>query len=111
MIARANLPADKTPPHPEDVSQAAKIKERIRRWKDGQFKVSQEVRNATRSSRLVREGQYSRAAKALTSVGLAEHTRDTISAMQSLHPQGPRARPKETEPSSPPMRFSGEQVA
>ena len=73
MIGKAILPASKTPPKPEDVSQAAKIKERIRRWKDGQFKelweeavamqkvppkrgrkrkqqevkVSQEVRNAT----------------------------------------------------------------
>ena len=76
MVARAILPAGKSPPHPGETTQADKIKERIRRWRAGEFralweeaialqkvparkgrrkkqqpeKVTQEARNATRSS-------------------------------------------------------------
>ena len=60
---------------------------------------------------LIREGQYTRAAQALTSADLAEQTRATKEAMKELHPQGPRILPCDGEPSAPPMRFSGEQVA
>ena len=87
MLARVILPAGKAPPHPGDTTQAVKVKERIRRWRAGEFRslweeaismqkvpakrkrrkqqqtvVSQEERNATRASRLIKEGQYSRAA-------------------------------------------------
>ena len=136
MLARVILPAGKTPPHPGNTTQAAKIKERIRRWKIGEFRslwdeaiatqkapsrrgrkkqqqdeVSQETRNAVRSSRLVKDGQYSRAAQALTSAGLAQKSRTTMATMQALHPQGPLVQPSDAELTIPSMRFSGEQVA
>ena len=136
IVARVILPAGKSPPHPGDTSQASKIKDRIKRWKQGSYnelweeaisqqkepnqprrkkkqpqeEVTQEVRNARRSLKLIKEGQYTRAAQALVSPGLAEQSRATVSTMESLHPQCPRIIPRETEPSSPPMRFSHEQV-
>ena len=86
MLARAILPAGKSPPHPGDSSQATKVKERIKRWKEGEYRalweeaialqeapkqkkgrgkkkpeeeeISQEVRNARRSHKLIIAGQY-----------------------------------------------------
>ncbi len=63
--------------------------------------VPLEARNAKRSLRLVKEGQYTRAAQALMSAGLAEQSRATKDAMRDLHPQCPRICPSDTEPSSP----------
>ena len=79
--------------------------------KEAQLEVSQDTRNARRSLKLIREGQYTRAAQALVSPGLAEQSRSTMAAMEALHPQCPRVAPCDTEPSMPPMRFSQEQVA
>ena len=115
--------------------QKTKVKERIRRGRAGEFlalwdeavllqqaptrgrrkkspveEVHLEVRNAKRSLRLIREGQYTRAGQALTSAGLAQQTRATMNAMKDLHPQGPPLLPSDTEPSSPPLRFSQERV-
>ena len=39
MLARVILPAGKAPPHPGDTTQASKIKERIRRWRAGEFLI------------------------------------------------------------------------
>ena len=139
MLARAILPAGKSPPHPGDSSQATKVKERIKRWKEGEYRalweeaialqeapkqkkgrgkkkpeeeeISQEVRNARRSHKLIIAGQYTRASQALVSPGLAEQSRSTVTAMTALHPQCPRIIPGDMESSTPPMRFSQEQVA
>jgi hypothetical protein len=129
MVARVILPAGKSPPHPGDSSQATKIKERIRRWRNGNFmelwneavalqqlpnqprrgkkkeaqlEVSQDTRNARRSLKLIREGQYNCAAQALVSPGLAEQSRSTMAAMEALHPQCPRVAPCDTATQSPP---------
>ena len=136
MLARVILPAGKAPPHPGDTTQANKIKERIRRWRAGEFRalweeaiamqklpvkkrrkkkqqeteVTQESRNAIRSSRLVKEGQYSRAAQALTSAGLVEQNTATTATMLQLHPQGPRVIPRADEPDTPALTFDREHV-
>jgi hypothetical protein len=133
MLARVILPAGKAPPHPGDTTQAHKIKERIRRWRAGEFRalweeaialqklpvkmrrkkkqqeteVTQESRNAIRSSRLVKEGQYSRAAQALTSAGLVEQNTATTATMLQLHPQGPRVIPRADEPDAPAQHLTG----
>jgi hypothetical protein len=135
MLARLILPAGKAPLHTGDTTEANEIKERIRRWRAGEFRalweeaiamqkvpvkrkrkkqqqtvVSQEERNAIRSSRLVKEGQYSRAAQALTSAGLVEQTQTTTAAMLQLHPQGPRVIPRADEPDTPALSFDKEHV-
>ena len=136
MLARVILPAGKSPPHPGDTTQANKIKDRIRRWRGGEFRalweeaiamqkmpakkrkkkkqqeseVTQESRNAIRSSRLVKEGQYSRAAQALTSAGLVDQNPTSTAAMLHLHPQGPRVIPSADEPDEPAMTFDREHV-
>lgn len=111
MVAIVILPAGKSPPNPGDSSQATNIKERIQRWRDGKYMelweealamqhapnqnwrgkkkkaqkvVTQEVRNARRSLKLVKEGQYTCAAQALISLGLAEQSTSTTAAMEAL---------------------------
>ena len=73
--------------------------------------VTQDERNARRILKLVKEGQFTCAAQALTSPGLAEKSRATMAIMESLHPLCPRVVPSDSDTSAPPMRFSQEQVA
>ena len=42
MVAKVILPPSNSPPHPGDTSQAAKIKERIRRWRAAELRALRE---------------------------------------------------------------------
>ena len=51
--------------------------------------ASQDDINGRRARRLIQEGQYSRAAKALVSRGIDQSSPEALAAMKEKHPQGP----------------------
>ena len=59
---------------------------RRRRGAEAEEKT-QEERNAVRAATLAGEGQYTRSLQALTSAGLADHSRATVKKMQAKHPE------------------------
>ena len=59
---------------------------RRRRGAEAEEKT-QEERNAVRAATLADEGQYTRSLHALTSAGLADHSRATVKKMQAKHPE------------------------
>ena len=108
---RVILPAGHGPSLGDPMSQTRTIRERLRRWQEGQCgelwaeavagekskpkrrkkkqggePKSQEEKNAARSVILAQEGQYTKALEALVSNGLAECTPETLKEMQSKHP-------------------------
>ena len=114
MFIKCILPAAKGRP---DTIQSKVVKDRLARWKRGEFNslwdeavrnshrngkskkkatknqdVSQEEKNAVRATRLAQQGEYTRAAQALISGGLAETNSSTVRNMQNKHPlpQQPR---------------------
>ena len=114
MLAKAILPAPKRGGKRHQRNLAAAVKDRIRRWRAGEHlqlwresvaahtsqpssrrrthfvpHASQEDINGRRSRRLIQVGQYSRAAKALTSAGIDQSSVEALSAMREKHPVGP----------------------
>ena len=106
-------------------SQARAVRERLRRWRLGEYgelwdealaatrlpprarrtraggaveKTLQE-KNAERAAMVAQEGQYGKALQALTSAGMAEHTRETEEVMRSKHP--PATGPSTFVPAAP----------
>jgi hypothetical protein len=73
---------------------------------------SQATFNARRSLQLIRDGQFSRAAEALTSEGLDFETPEALSAMRDKHPQElhPPSPPQEA-PSAAALQLSRDQVS
>ena len=95
MFAKSILPAVK---HRPDSNQAKTVKERLARWRRGEYRalweeavamtkvkgkskkkgqehqLSQEEKNAQRATRLSQQGEYTRACQALVSAGLADQT-------------------------------------
>ena len=72
--------------------------------------LSLEDLNAKRCTKFVKEGQYCKAAQALTSAGLARDCPATVAALRELHPQCERTMPCSEEPSAPPLQFTSDQV-
>ena len=112
MFARCILPAGRGPRAGDAYSMARLVRERLRRWRAGEYSVlwqeavnltkvpkkkgrkrkgeeekSQEKRNAQRAASLIQEGQLSRAAKALVSLGLDQDSEEALRQMQEKHPQ------------------------
>ena len=135
MLPKCILPANKVIRKRGGPTHTAIIKERIRRWrkggatelweeavtltskgprkktkKSGQERPSQQETNIRRCRDLVREGQYSKAAQALNSAGIAEHTRIAHQAMKDKHPRGPSPSPRQPAPETPPLRISPDLV-
>ena len=138
MFAKVILPAVKN--RRTDTLQAAKNIERcIARWRNGDHKAlweeaqemtgtdsgrrkkgrrkrqtrSQEEVNAHRAKKLARVGQFSRAAQALSSAGMAEQSDETTATLRAKHPgrspqEEEEGNRRETEPETletPPMQF------
>ena len=66
--------------------------------------------NATRALKLVQEGQYSRAAKALVSRGIDQSSAEAKSEMRRKHPVGNSTEIPDGQIPAPPIRISPSQV-
>jgi hypothetical protein len=66
--------------------------------------------NALRSTKLVQEGQFSRAAKALTSRGIDQHSEEAKAEMRAKHPTGRPTELPDGDIPAPPIRISPSQV-
>ena len=115
MFARVILPAGGGPRKSDAFSQGKLVKERLRRWRLGEYcqlweeaiqltksptgtrrrrrtgepeavQKTQEEKNSERAGVLASEGQYTRALQALTSAGMADQTRATEEEMRAKHP-------------------------
>ena len=112
IFTRAVLPA-RIGGDEQGESKAKLIKERLRRWRQGEFAAlwseavqlssqkpkarkkkagaapekSQHDLNVERATKLCQEGQYTKALQALVSLGLADESAATLREMQSKHPQ------------------------
>ena len=120
------------------MSQTRAIRERLRRWQEGQCgelwaeavagekakpkrrkkkqgeggePKSQEEKNAARSVILAQEGQYTKALEALVSNGLAECTPETLKEMESKHPLPSRPQPPHPTTEASPCSFNGSTVS
>ena len=135
LLPRAILSAHCCRGRPEEgTSQATLVKDRIKRWIagdiDGLWRESkgvavrgrgrkkkgtttpptQEQLNARRANKLIAEGQYGRAAQALTSNGVATVSADSFQEMRAKHPQ--RAVPNlQPDPSAVPLVLHRDKVA
>ena len=67
-------------------------------------------KNAKRASTMAGEGQYHRALEALTSVGMAEHNRETIRIMREKHPASQRPIGDLPTTEAAPLSFTSFQV-
>ena len=122
MFSRAILPAGRGPRVGDAYSQARLVRERLRRWRQGEYRQlweeakdltkeqrrprgrqgrarqqeeegAQQKRNAERATTLAQDGQFTRALQALTSSGMAPDTRATREAMKAKHPEPTSAPP------------------
>ena len=135
IFPRAILPAKLGLDHGEGESKAKMIKERLRRWRQGEHgqlwkeavqlssqkpkakkkraaaaasEKSQQELNVERATKLCQEGQYTKALQALVSLGLADHNQASITEMKAKHPRG--APPTIPTTDSSPMVFSPSQI-
>ena len=67
-------------------------------------------RNAKRASTMAGEGQYHRALEALTSVGMADHNRETVRIMKEKHPASQRPIGDLPTSDAAPLSFTSFQV-
>ena len=138
IFCRVILPAGQGPAPGDPMSHVRTIKDRLRRWNNGECadlwaeavagekkklkdrkkkrgkdkpEKSQEEKNAARSVILTQEGQYTRALQALVSNGLAECTPDSLKEMQSKHPLPSRPQPPHPTTDVPACAFNGAAVA
>ena len=110
IMARCILPACRGPRVADPCSQGRIVKERLRRWREGEYsdlwkeavkltkrqpkakqgdredEKTQEQKNAERAKMLTQEAEYSRALQALTSAGMAPQTAATVAEMRGKHP-------------------------
>ena len=131
MFAKSILPAVK---HRPDTNQAKTVKERLERWRRGEYRalweeavtmtklkgrsrkkgqeqqLSQEEKNAQRATRLAQQGEYTRACQALVSAGLADQTPSTIRDMKAKHPSPQTPTTFQTQDNTPQLTFTKEQV-
>ena len=120
-------------------SYAAEVRVRIQRWRNGEAgalwreavkaqkagqkgkrkkkgrrvqtdEESQDQENAIRAMKLVQEGQYSRAAKALVSRGIDQNSAEAKAEMRRKHPAAKATEIPEGNIPSPPIRISPTQV-
>ena len=135
ILPRAILPAGRLPRQADAYSQARVVKERLGRWRRGEYKQlwdeavsitkappkprkkapareehSLEEKNAQRATRLAQEGQYTRSLQSLTSAGMAQHNRTTVDIMTDKHPPAPLVPILQPESNTPQMTFSQTQV-
>ena len=119
MFPRCILPAGRGPRAGDAYSQARLVRERLRRWRNGEYsqlwqeavnltkvppkrrrrgrggrqgeEKTQEMRNSERAKILAQEGQFTKALQALTSAGMADPDRTVLGEMEEKHPpaQGP----------------------
>ena len=112
MFARCMLPACKGKRIADAYSQSRIVKERLRRWRGGEYRQlwdeavdmtkkrpkakkrrgegeekTAEERNAERAKVLAGEGEYARAIQALCSAGMAPHNATTEAELKAKHPQ------------------------
>ena len=71
---------------------------------------TQETKNLERAAMLLQEGQFSRAAKALISRGMDQHSAAARDEMEAKHPEGQGAKVPEEENTTPPITLTGRQV-
>ena len=84
-----------------------------RRKKDRVAETAEEKQtkqNAERSTKLMQEGQFSRAAKALTSRGIDQHSEQAKAEMRAKHPTGRPTEIPAGDIPAPPIRISASQV-
>jgi hypothetical protein len=113
IMSRCILPACRGPRVADAYSQGRLVKERLRRWRAGEYRElweeavtltkrqpkarrqrggqdpeerSQEQRNAERARVLAQEGEYTRSLQALTSAGMATQSAATNTEMRAKHP-------------------------
>ena len=119
-------------------SYAAEVRLRIQRWRNGEAgalwregvkaqkagrkgkkkkgrrvetdEERQDKENAIRATKLVQEGQFSRAAKALVSRGIDQNSAEAKSEMRRKHPAGNVTEIPEGDIPAPPIRISPTQV-
>ena len=133
IFTRAVLPAGIAGNQDQAESKSKLIRERLRRWRQGEFSAlwseavqlsskrpkakkkkasvpekSQQDLNVERATKLCQEGQYTKSLQALVSLGLAEHSPAVLKEMQAKHPQG--APPLIPTTDSSPIAFSPSQV-
>ena len=114
IFARCILPACRGPRAADAQSQAKVVRERLRRWRAGEYMQlwkeavelttrapkrgrrpgnevvkTQETRNGERARVLAQEGEYSRGLQALTSSGMAPQNRATEANLRAKHPPAP----------------------
>ena len=132
MFSRAILPAGRGPRAGDGCSQSRLVRERLRRWRAGEYSQlweeakaltkehrprgrrgrvhepenSQEKRNAERATTLAQEGQYTRALQALTSAGMAPQSRATQDTMKGKHPPSPGPLQPSPTTAHPQLTFS-----
>ena len=134
IFPRVILPASRGPRQADARSQAKAVRERLHRWRQGQFRdlwdeavkmtkvpvrakkkaqeeeKSQQEKNVLRATRLVQEGQYARSLQSLTSAGMAQHTKETLKVMRDKHPSAQPTPIFQPESNTPQMVFSQAQV-
>ena len=137
MFPRVILPAPARRRQSDAYSQARVVKERLSRWRKGEYKQlwveavdsckarpqsrkktaqpqeqTQEELNAKRATKLGQDGQFTRALQSLCSSGMAKNNRELLNEMKRKHPPAPnrRAFSYQPESDSPQMIFSQAQV-
>ena len=129
------MPAARGPRTGDSNAQSKAVKERLRRWMQGEYRQlwdeaieltrtqsrskgrrktgepertekCQEERNAERATQLGQDGQYTRALQALTSAGMADHSRAAVAEMKSKHPQPSNPPTFQSSTNTPQMRFT-----
>ena len=136
MFAKVILPAGRGPRVGDAYSQARLVRERLRRWRGGEYlelweeakqltkearkpkrgkkkknaeeEQSQQKKNAERAATLAQDGQYTKALQALTSAGMAPDTAATRAKLQAKHPAAPA--PQIPATVMPQLTFSKEEV-
>ena len=134
IFPRCILPAVKGPRLADSYSQARGVRERLERWRKGEYRKlweeavsatkipvigkkkvqsepSQEEKNAKQAARLAQEGQYTRSLQSLLSAGMAQHSRATVREMQAKHPIAQQSSAFQPENSTTQMALSTSQVA
>jgi hypothetical protein len=133
MFPRVILTATWNRSQTDGYSQARLVKERLNRWKRGEYRqlwdeavkatrsepkkraaqtpdLSQEELNTRRASSLAQQGQFTRALQSLCSAGLAQHNRAALNEMQAKHPPAAQPSTFQQQSDTPQMLFSTAQV-
>ena len=140
MFARVILPAGGGPRLGDAFSQGKRVKERLRRWRQGEYRQlwdeavqltkppaqakrrqrrtgesevkekTQEEKNAVRAGKLAQDGQYTKSLQSLTSAGMADHSRATKEEMKAKHPSATHSSTFQSTTTAAQMVFTQKEV-